>query len=123
MFREQAEALKTLLETAAPDAAQQKDLDFLLNLGQLFTLIVYAQLILEQARLTEFDNDVLDTIFEVLVRDFSALATELHGKSSSTDAQQQWALANIRKPVADPERFGRVWDQVAALSGTYEMNP
>jgi acyl-CoA dehydrogenase len=90
-------------------------------LGQLFTLIVYAQLILEQAELTGLDPDVLDTIFEVFVRDFSALAVELHGKASSTEAQQQWALANVRKP--DTGRFERVWEQVEALSGAYLMNP
>jgi len=98
-------------------------LDFGLVLGQLFTLIVYAQLILEQAELTRLDRDVLDTIFEVLVRDFSALAVELHGKASSTEAQQQWALANVRKPVIDTGRFERVWEQVKALSGAYVMNP
>jgi acyl-CoA dehydrogenase len=92
-------------------------------LGQLFTLIVYAQLILEPATLSGLDSDVLDTIFEVFVRDFSALAVELHGTSSSTEAQQQWALANVRKPLIDDDRFERVWDQVKALSGAYTMTP
>ena len=32
-------------------------------------------------------------------------AVELHGKTSSTEAQQEWALTSVRKPVADPERF------------------
>jgi acyl-CoA dehydrogenase len=122
-FGEQAEGFTTLLRTAAPDAEQQQDLDFGLVLGQLFTLIVYAQLILEQARLTGLDPDVLETIFEVFVRDFSALAVELHGKASSTEAQQQWALANVRKPVIDTGRLKRVWEQVAALSGAYLMSP
>ena len=122
-FREHAEGFTTLLRTAAPDAEQQQDLEFRLVLGQLFTLIVYAQLILEQAELTGLDPDVLDTIFEVFVRDFSALAVELHGKASSTEAQQQWALANVRKPVIDTGRFERVWEQVEALSGAYLMNP
>ena len=122
-FREQAEGFTTLLRTAAPDAEQQQDLDFRLVLGQLFTLIVYAQLILEQAELTGLDPDVLDTIFEVFVRDFSALAVELHGRASSTEAQQRWALANVRKPVIDTGRFERVWEQVEALSGAYLMNP
>jgi acyl-CoA dehydrogenase len=66
---------------------------------------------------------VVDTIFEVFVRDFSALAVELHGKASSTEAQQQWALANVRKPVIDTGRLRRVWEQVAALSGAYLMTP
>jgi len=122
-FREQAEGFTTLLRTAAPDAEQQQDLDFRLVLGQLFTLIVYAQLILEQAELIGLDPDVLDTIFEVFVRDFSALAVELHGKASSTEAQEQWALANVRKPVIDTGRFARVWEQVEALSGAYLMSP
>ena len=47
----------------------------------------------------------------------------LHGKPSSTEAQQQWALAAVRKPATDPARFGRVWDQVKSLDGTYEMRP
>jgi alkylation response protein AidB-like acyl-CoA dehydrogenase len=122
-FRDQAEGFTTLLRTAAPDAEQQQDLDFRLVLGHLFTLIVYAQLILEQAELTGLDSDLLDTIFEAFVRDFSALAVELHGKSSSTEAQQQWALDNVRKPVIDAGRFERVWEQVRALSGAYLMSP
>ena len=112
-----------MLRTAAPNAEQQQDLDFRLVLGQLFTLIVYAQLILEQAELMRLDPDVLEEIFEVFVRDFSALAVELHGKSSSTELQQQWALANVRKPVIDAGRFERVWEQVEALSGAYLMSP
>ncbi|MFD1147417.1 acyl-CoA dehydrogenase [Saccharothrix hoggarensis] len=122
-FHEQAGALRTLLTTAAPDDGQQRDLDFLLNLGHLFTLVVYGQLVLEQAAITALDDDVLDQVFDVLVRDFSAYAVALHGKASSTEAQQEWALAQVRKPVVDRGRFERVWDAVAALSGAYEMRP
>ncbi|WP_433269340.1 acyl-CoA dehydrogenase [Actinosynnema sp. CS-041913] len=122
-FHEQAAAIRTLLTTAAPDAEQQKDLDFLLNLGHLFTLVVYGQLILEQARLTGLDADLLDQVFDVLIRDFSGYAVALHGKASSTEAQQAWALGQVRKPVVDRDRFERVWGRVAALSGAYEMNP
>ncbi|MDF9816994.1 hypothetical protein M2266_006307 [Streptomyces sp. SPB162] len=78
---------------------------------------------LEQAELTGLDADVLDEIFDVLVRDFSAHATELHGKSSTTDEQAAWALAHVRRPVADAGRAARVWSQVEALSGAYEMRP
>ncbi len=122
-FHQQAQTIRTLLTAAAPDEEQQRDLDFLLTLGHLFTLVVYGQLILEQATLTNTDRDVLDQVFDVLVRDFSGYAVALHGKASSTGAQQEWALAQIRKPVVDRDRFGRVWAQVAALSGRYEMNP
>jgi acyl-CoA dehydrogenase len=122
-FLAQADGLGTLLATAAPDAEQQKDLDFLLTLGQLFTLVPYGQLILEQARFAGADTDVVDQIFAVLVQDFSAYAVELHGMASTTEAQQAWARDQIRKPVIDIDRFTRVWEQVRAHAGAYEMRP
>jgi hypothetical protein len=34
-----------------------------------------------------------------------------------------YCLKMIRKPVVDQERYQRVWAQVHALNGVYEMNP
>jgi len=101
-----------LLGTAAPDAEQQQDLDFMLNVGQLFSLIVYGQLILEQAALTGVDDDIVDQIFDFQIRDFDLYAIALHGKPTSTQAQQDWAAGAIRKPMPDAERFTRVWERV-----------
>ncbi len=122
-FYEQAEALKELLITAAPDADQQRDLDFILVVGHLFTLVVYGQLILEQAALLDLDRDLVDQIFDFQICDFSAHAVALHGKPSSTSTQQKWALSAVRKPVTDPDRFNRVWEQVKAYDGAYAMRP
>ncbi|MFF0056930.1 acyl-CoA dehydrogenase family protein [Streptomyces microflavus] len=122
-FREQADALCTFVETAAPDEEQSRDLDLLLAVGQLFALVVHGQLILEQARLTGLDQELLDELFAVLIRDFSAHAVELHGKDSATEAQQEWALGVVRRPVVDAERSARVWERVEELSGAYEMAP
>ena len=122
-FYEQAEALKELLIVAAPDADQQRDLDFILGVGHLFTLVVYGQLILEQADLLDLDRDLVDQIFDVQIRDFSAHAVALHGKPSSTTAQQKWALSAVRKPVTVARRFERVWEQVKAYDGAYAMRP
>ncbi|KAB7833798.1 acyl-CoA dehydrogenase family protein [Streptomyces mobaraensis] len=122
-FREQADALCAFVTTAAPDEEQSRDLDLLLSVGQLFALVVHGQLILEQARLTGLDEDVLDELCAVLVRDFSAHAVELHGKDSATEAQQRWALGAVRRPVVDEGRSARVWERVEALSGAYEMAP
>ncbi|MFE6624447.1 acyl-CoA dehydrogenase family protein [Streptomyces sp. NPDC057740] len=120
-LREQADALCEFVATAAPDADQSRDLDLVLAVGQLFALVVHGQLVLEQAALTGLDEDVLDELFAVLVRDFSAHAVELHGKDSATGPQQEWALASVRRPVVDEARTERVWQRVEALSGTYEM--
>ena len=122
-FTEQAEALRELLTTAPPGEDQQKDLGFLLIVGELFTLVVYGQLILEQAQLDGVDTDVVDQVFDVFVRDFSASAVTLHGQASASEAQRAWALGAVRAPAGDQDRFQRVWDQVAALDGAYEMRP
>ena len=122
-FTEQAEALRDLLATAPPTGEQQQDLGFLLIVGELFTQVVYGQLILEQAGLDGVDSEVIDQVFDVFVRDFSSSAITLHGQASATEPQRDWALSAVRGPAAGPERFERVWGQVAALAGVYEMRP
>jgi len=121
-FREQAEALTTLVHTAPLTNEQVTgDLDFQQALAQLFTLVPYGQLILEQARFDDTPADVIDLIFEWLVRDFTALAIELYGKASSTDEQQQWAMQAVRKPVIDTARDARISQEVRALAAAYVM--
>ncbi|MGW7206760.1 acyl-CoA dehydrogenase family protein [Streptomyces sp. NPDC054837] len=122
-LREQADALCEFVATAGPDAEQSRDLDLVLSIGQLFALVVHGQLVLEQAALTGLDADVLDELFAVVVRDFSGHAVELHGKDSATAEQQEWALSSVRRPVVDTARTERVWQQVEALAGAYEMAP
>jgi acyl-CoA dehydrogenase len=118
-FREQAEGLTRLLSTAPPDERQQQELGFLLTLGELFTLVVYGQLVLEQAALTGLDDDTVGAIFDVMVRDFSAYAVTLHGHPSTTPDQRRWVLENVREPAAG----GDVWPAVEALAGAYAMAP
>ncbi len=122
LFRKQADALARLVTEAplTPDQMQH-DLDFQQTLAQLFTLVPYGQLILEQAQLDDTPADIVDAVFETLVRDFSAGAIELHGKTSSTPEQQAWALDSVRKPVIDEERGDRIYSEVRALADTYEM--
>lgn len=122
LFREQAEAFRTLLMKAAPTPEQMKDIDFLLAGGELFALVVYAQLILENARIYKIEDDLVDQIFDCLVRDMSKFALELHSKPSSTDEQMEQCQKIIRKPHADADRARRVWEQhVYAQRDAYEM--
>ncbi|MFI5776690.1 acyl-CoA dehydrogenase family protein [Nocardia sp. NPDC051570] len=123
LFTEQILALQTLLVTGPPTAAQQRDVDFLFALGELFTLIPYAQLILEQGEIEGTEEFLLDQIFDLFVREFSGHATTLHGKPAATRTQQRRALDLVRRPVADATRFDRVVRQVRAMAGQYEMNP
>jgi acyl-CoA dehydrogenase len=122
LFGEQVEALKGFLLQAPPDEAQQRDVDFLLSLGEVFTLIPYGQLILEAAPMYGISDELVDQIFDVMVRDFSRYALQIYHKPSSTADQMAMCLEMIRKPVTDRARFQRVWQEVSALAGAYEMN-
>jgi acyl-CoA dehydrogenase len=124
VFREQIEAFKAMLLQAPPDQDQARDTDLLLAVGEIFTLIVYGQLLLENAEIYDLDHDLVDQIFDVLVRDLSRFAVQLNGKPSVTPAQADLALGLVRRPVADAERYARIWKgHVMARSNVYTMNP
>ena len=80
IFKEQIEILKTMLLEATPDKDQAKNMDFLLNLGELFTLVAYGQLILEKYKMKDLDEDLLEQIFDFMVRDFSKFALTLYSQ-------------------------------------------
>jgi len=123
VFREQVEVFKHALALATPDQAQRQDVDFLLTLGEIFTLVVYGQLVLENAQIYQIDDDLVDQIFDCLVRDLSGFALELYAKPSSTPAQMDYCLKMIRKPAVDEDRYQRVWrDHVYTVKGAYAMN-
>ncbi len=119
-FTQRAEALATLVANER-DAIKNAGLDLQLSIGELFTLVVYGGLILEQAQLRGTDSALIDQIFEFLNRDFSVYAVDLLGKREATASQRQWAKEVISEPVFNSERFDEIWNRVQALSGAYEM--
>jgi acyl-CoA dehydrogenase len=124
VFAEQTRAFREMLEAAPPGPDQMKDVDFLLAGGEIFALVVYAQLILENARSYGIDPDLLDQIFEFMVRDASEHALRLLAQPGSNDAQIARCREMLHKPVHDPTRYGRVWKgHVEPLAGAYAMDP
>jgi len=124
IFKEQIETFKELLLNATPDKSQGMNPDFMLTVGELFTLIPYGQLILENARIMGIDPDIVDQIFDCFIRDFSEFALQLYNKPAATKEQMTYCLKMIRKPAHDDARYQRVVDNyVYALRYTYEMNP
>jgi len=123
IFREQIEILKQFLAAATPDDEQTKDVDFLMSLGELFTLVVYGQLILEEARIEGLEADLVDQIFDFMVRDFSRYALELHGRQATNLKQAEYCLKMIRRAATDKRRYDNIWtNHVHALNGAYVMN-
>ncbi len=124
LFAEQAEAFREMLAAAPPGPDQMQDIDFLLAAGEIFALVVYAQLILENARIYDIDEDLLDQIFEFMVRDVSEAALQLLAQPSSNDAQMARCREMLRKPAHDAARYDRTWSRhVESLDGAYTMNP
>jgi len=122
VFKTQIEGFRKLLLTAGPDEQQARDIDYMLSMGELFTLIVYGHLILEKGLMDDTDPDLLNQLFDVFVRDFSVYATELHGKPGNTEAQRALLRELIQAPVADAGQFERIWrEHVYALHGQYQM--
>jgi acyl-CoA dehydrogenase len=123
IFRRQIRLFKLLLLLAKPNKAQQRDIDFLLSLGEIFTLAVYGQLILENAKIYTIDNDLIDQIFDFMVRDCSKFALRMYSKPSSTKRQMNFCSMMIKKPKVDEDRFNRVWEEYAyALKDQYNMS-
>ncbi len=124
IFKQQVALFKESLFAAPPTKEQQKDVDLLLSIGELFTLVVYGQLVLENARIYDLGDDLVDQIFDFMVRDFSKFALQVLCKPSSTPAQIEYCRKMIMKPAFDPERYSRIWsEQVLPLKDAYQMNP
>ena len=124
VFKEQIAVFKECLVAAPLDEAQSKDTDVLIRVGEIFTVIVYGQLILENAGTYAIGDDLVDQIFDCMVRDMSAFALDLYGKPNSTPQQMDYCMKMIRKPVPNADRFSRIWrEQVHPLKDAYEMSP
>jgi acyl-CoA dehydrogenase len=122
VFAEQTEVLKRMLVEATPTEDQQRDTDWLLAVGELFTLVVYCQLVLENAEIYEIEDDLVDQIFDIAVRDFSRFAVDLNGRAGTTAEQSRFCMEMIRKPINDEARAKRIWDEhVFAQRDAYEL--
>ena len=124
IFKEQIALFKELLLTAPPQGEQLQDTDMMLSLGELFTLIVYGQLILENAAIYAVNEQLIDQIFNFMVRDFSKFALELYSKRGTSKAQANLLQNFFFRPAEDEEGFKRFFaGQILTLKDTYEMNP
>jgi acyl-CoA dehydrogenase len=123
-FVRQIGLLKQLLEKAGPDERQDLDSSFSLPLGEMFSIVVYGQLVLEQARIDGLDPHVLDQIFDFMVRDFAHFALQIYGNHAAKDAQRDFCREMMLvRPVHRPEQYDGIWEKyVSVLQGEYAMS-
>lgn len=120
-FLELVEKFREMLATAAPDASLIKNMDYMLNFGEIFTMIVYAQLVLESVKLNEVEDDLIDQIFALFVRDVNKYALTQANNYVNSEAQDKYLkeLA-LMGPIIDKEKDFRFWQEyVQSLDGCY----
>jgi len=124
IFIKQIELFRELLEKAGPDKAQDMDPLFSLPLGEMFSIVVYGQLILEQAKFDNIDPDVLNQIFDFMVRDFARFALQIYGMHNTKDEQRAYCKEiMLIKAQGEDAQYERVWKEyVSVLNGEYAMN-
>ena len=105
-------------------AAQGKDIDYLLSMGEIFTLVAYGQLILENARIYKVETEVLDQIFDFMVRDFARFALQIYGMHGTREEQRVFCQEiMLIRAVPAAEQCRRIWETcVLSLNGEYQMN-
>ncbi|MGA9110987.1 MAG: acyl-CoA dehydrogenase family protein [Smithella sp.] len=124
IFIQQINLFKELLEKASPDKAQDMDPSWSLPVGEMFSIVVYGQLILEQAKFDNVDADVVNQIFDFMVRDFARFALQIYGMHNTKDDQRAYCKdIMLIKAQGDDAQYNRIWTKyVYALNGEYAMN-
>lgn len=124
LFQKQIDLFKQLIAKAPPTETQLKNVDFMLANGELFTLIAYAQLILENARIYGIKASLKNQIFGFLIRDFSEYALKMILNHEIEASQEAIYQQMIMKADADNAGFQELWAQdVLPLKDAYRMNP
>ncbi|MCX7999900.1 MAG: acyl-CoA dehydrogenase, partial [Leptospiraceae bacterium] len=124
IFQKQIEAFKNFYMNSPISDAQQKDLDYMLSVGEMFTLIPYGQLILERAKQWNIEKELVDRIFDFMVRDFSKYAVQVYTKASSSEEQKKNLLNIIQQPKTNTEDFESALQRfVYSQKDVYEMSP
>ena len=109
VYIDQINAYKNYLTISGKGLDEQmKDFDYLLAVGELFTAVAYGQLIIESAKMEGISDEVMNQMFDVYVRDFSAFAVDLYGKPLNTPEQYEAILGMIKHPIENNEEFEKV---------------
>lgn len=120
IFRAQVELFRQLLIQAPPTEEQMGNIDYMLAAGELFTLVVYAQLILENSQIYQLDNSLLEQIFDFLIRDYSSFSLQMILNHNNLPEQEELYRSMIKKPAQDQSHFEQVWKQVIDLEDCYK---
>ena len=124
LFKEQLVLLQRFFREVPPSPEKSRNLAYMYNLGEMFTLAPYAQLILESSPYHKIDDILLNKIFGYLVGDFSAYALKQITLQNNEKEQDVLLYQMLKKPLNDDNEFNTIWkEHVEVLDGAYKMTP
>ena len=126
VYMEQIQAYKEYLMVSGEGLMKQMmSFDYLLAVGELFTMVAYGHLIIESAKIEGVSDAVMNQMFDMFIRDFSAYAIELYGMPQNTDSQlEKIQEMMIRRPVPNTDEFEKILqEEVYSLVDVYQQNP
>lgn len=119
-FLQQTETFREMLYKAPLTNEQLTNKNYMLHLGELFTMIVYAQLVLENAKLYEVEEEIIDYMFKLFVTDFAQYTLTHLAKFENTPEQQQFLEQMLKRPTNSPQLNETIWlKHVMPLKGQY----
>ena len=116
-FEDQVKTFRQFLKDAGPSKDQQQNVDFMLSLGEMFSLAVYSQLILENVKLLGIDEGLTKGIYNVLIKDFAhyALAMTLNFEVSKEQEEFLQKILSCKPVFDDSEKM--IWENhIAGLA-------
>lgn len=123
LFLSQVDLFKELMFSEPPAEELLKNMDHMLAYGEMFTLIVYAQLILESAKLNDVEDELIEQIFAIFIRDMGKHALQQLNQQENTQSQNEflWKIIKVMPPI-DKQRDFNFWKEyVQVLDGAYVM--
>lgn len=123
-FAEQAELLRGLFADCPPSKEERANMDYMLNLGQMFTMLPYAQLILEGAKLYDIEDGLVNQLFGFFVTDTARYALNQYSSQENPDARNA-ALQRIMaiRPAHDQAEYDALWNEtIVPLADAFVMN-
>lgn len=124
LFKDQIEIFRKMIQVAPPDEKLSKNMDYMLNYGEIFTMIVYAQLVLESAKTRNVHEDLIDQMFANFIKDVNKFALNQLNSQNNTEIQEKYLKDLVFvKPGVDKKKDFEFWEEfVETMDGDYIMN-